>query len=346
MSIVGITIDYGPFGFLDYYDPNYMSQASDARRRNSFKNQPELCKWNLLTLAEAIQDVLPLHKSRTLLEDLFDSEFQRCYMAKMKLKLGLLKKELPTDEKLITALFDTMEKTGADFTNTFRCLSDLTPKGCPSSKSDEDIIEYLVSQCVPLQGLIKAYSTVLEWSQMIAMCREVWKSSPNVISHIEKEADKHLLEDKRRRDKIEQLKESTQKGKEDNDRVLWTQWIRAYKARLDLECDQLDAEEVNKERVKVMKANNPRFILRNYIAQRAIEAAENGDFSLVQTILKRLKTPYGDDVEFDQTTLYEAASTYSSSSCNNEKTGLFNSPDTRKTNLDKLPDDAFNMRLS
>lgn len=95
-----------------------------------------------------------------------------------------------------------------------------------------------------------------------------------------------------------------------------------------------------------MKANNPRFILRNYIAQRAIEAAENGDFSLVQTILKRLKTPYGDDVEFDQTTLYEAASTYSSSSCNNEKTGLFNSPDTRKTNLDKLPDDAFNMRLS
>ena len=43
-------------------------------------------------------------------------------------------------------------------------------------------------------------------SQMIAMCREVWKSSPNVISHIEKEADKHLLEDKRRWEKIEQLK--------------------------------------------------------------------------------------------------------------------------------------------
>lgn len=48
----------------------YVFAQTDPRRRNSFKNQPELCKWNLLTLAEAIQDVLPLYKSRTLLEDL------------------------------------------------------------------------------------------------------------------------------------------------------------------------------------------------------------------------------------------------------------------------------------
>ena len=66
----------------------------------------------------------------------------------------------------------------------------------------------------------------------------------------------------------------------------------------------------------------------------------------VQTILKRLKVPYRDDAEFDEATLYEAASTNSTLSCNNEKTGLFNFLDTRKTNLDKLPDDAFNMRLS
>ena len=66
----------------------------------------------------------------------------------------------------------------------------------------------------------------------------------------------------------------------------------------------------------------------------------------VQTILKRLKIPYREDAEFDEATLYEAASTNSTLSCNNEKTGLFNVLDTRKTNLDKLPDDAFNMRLS
>ena len=66
----------------------------------------------------------------------------------------------------------------------------------------------------------------------------------------------------------------------------------------------------------------------------------------VQTILKRLKIPYRDDAEFDEATLYEAASTNPTLSCNNEKTGLFNVLDTRKTNLDKLPDDAFNMRLS
>ncbi|CAH3130661.1 unnamed protein product, partial [Pocillopora meandrina] len=104
--------------------------------------------------------------------------------------------------------------------------------------------------------------------------------------------------------------------------------------------------QVNKERVRVIKSSNPRFVLRNYIAQRAIEAAENGDFSLVQTILKRLKTPYRDGVEFDEATFYVAASTNSTLSCNNEKTRLFNAQDTRKTNLDILPDDAFNMRLS
>ena len=67
---------------------------------------------------------------------------------------------------------------------------------------------------------------------------------------------------------------------------------------------------------------------------------------LSQTILKRLKTPYRDDVEFDEATLYVAASTNSTLSCNNEKTRLFNAQDTRKTNLDVLPDDEFNMRLS
>ncbi|XP_068756019.1 protein adenylyltransferase SelO, mitochondrial-like [Montipora capricornis] len=69
-SIIGITIDYGPFGFLDYYDPNYISQSYDPRKRNSYKNQPEILKWNLLKLAEALQDVVPLQELRSALEEL------------------------------------------------------------------------------------------------------------------------------------------------------------------------------------------------------------------------------------------------------------------------------------
>ncbi|KAL9966372.1 hypothetical protein ACROYT_G024432 [Oculina patagonica] len=339
MSIIGFTIDYGPFGFLDYYDPNYLSQASDARRRNSFKNQPDLCKWNLLKLAEAIQDALPLQKSRAALEDLFDCEFQKCFMAKMKLKLGLLKKDLPSDKNLVTTLLDTMEKTGADFTNTFRCLSIVTPTNCSSTESDEDVIEYLVSQCISLQGMITAYSAVVEWSQMMEMSRDVWKSSPNVIAQIEMEAGKHQLQDEIRRKKVEQLRRSTQEEKEKNDRVLWTEWIRKYKIRLNQECDQLNAEEVNQERVKTMKSNNPSFVLRNYIAQRAIQAAEKGDYSVVQNILKRLEKPYSEDVEDKEASFYQTAST-------TKKTTIFNVSDINEPYLDKPPDNELNMRLT
>lgn len=318
----------------------------DARRRNSFKKQPELLKWNLLKLAEAIQDALPLQKSASALEDLFDAEFEKRFSEKMKLKLGLLQKELSTDMHLIRSLYDTMEETGADFTNTFRCLSRVTSTNCASGESDEDVIDYLVSQCVSLQSLISTCSKVVEWSQMIEMSRDVWRSSPNVISHLENEAEKHLQDDEIRKEKVRQLKMLTQHEKERKDRRLWTNWIRTYKARLDEECDQLNAvnvDEVNQERVKIMKANNPRFVLRNYIAQSAIEAAENGNFSVVQDLHKRLETPYSDEHEG---TLPRKATTDSSSS-SYQTPALFNMVlDAHDTYSDKPPDDAFNMRLT
>lgn len=236
-----------------------------------------------------------------------------------------------------------MEETGADFTNTFRCLSRVTPTNCASGESDEDVIDYLVSQCVSLQSLISTCSKVVEWSQMIEMSRDVWRSSPNVISHLENEADKHLQDDEIRKEKVRQLKMLTQHEKEGKDRRLWTNWIRTYKARLDEECDQHNADEVNQGRVKIMKANNPRFVLRNYIAQSAIEAAENGNFSVVQDLLKRLETPYSDEHEG---TLPRKATTESSSS-SYQTPALFNMVlDAHDTYSDKPPDDAFNMRLT
>lgn len=55
MSLMGITIDYGPFGFMESFDFDYVPNGSDSSGRYSFKNQPEMCRWNLLKLAEALQ---------------------------------------------------------------------------------------------------------------------------------------------------------------------------------------------------------------------------------------------------------------------------------------------------
>lgn len=340
-SIIGITMDYGPFGFMDYYDPSYISQSHDPRNRNSYKNQPGILKWNLLKLAEAIQDAVPLKESSSALEELFDVEFEERFHEKMRLKLGLLKKELSTDKDLIKSLFDTMEETGADFTNTFRFLSNVTPTSSTGNGSGQDDVEYLVSQCVSLQALISSISRNPEWSQMMATAREAWQFTPNVISHFEKEAEHFLLEDKRRKEKLRQLKMSSQSEKEARDRKLWANWIGIYRERLDQESDEQNFDQVNQERVKVMNANNPRFVLRNYIAQNAVEAAENGDFSKVQNLLNRLQTPYSD---FDDFSGGPATSDFMShGTCQS----LFHTTSNgNEVYLEKPPDDAVNMRLT
>ena len=90
MSIVGLTIDYGPYGFLDKYDPNHICNGSDTGGRYSYKNQPEICKWNCLKLAEALQPFIPLNDSKAILSS-FNQEYDTHYLTKMRKKLGLFK---------------------------------------------------------------------------------------------------------------------------------------------------------------------------------------------------------------------------------------------------------------
>lgn len=178
------------------------------------------------------------------------------------------------------------------------------------------------------------------------MSREVWQSSPNVISQLQMEAEKHRKDDQERKEKVRKLEMLTQEEKEKNDRKLWKEWIREYKVRLDQEFDgQRKSDQVNNERIRIMNSNNPRFILRNYIAQNAIEAAESGDFTVVQKLLKRLETPYSEDAELQKAIFPQKKST--ESSCTSHQTPvLFNSSDVHEMYPDKPPDDALNMRLT
>jgi uncharacterized protein YdiU (UPF0061 family) len=126
MSILGLTIDYGPYGFLDAYDPQFICNHTDAQGRYSFINQPVVAHWNLRALAMALSDLIP---TETLIEKLatFEQHFGGTYHALMRAKLGLDNpsgaREVEGDNQLIGSLLALMAKTRADYTLSFRNLT-------------------------------------------------------------------------------------------------------------------------------------------------------------------------------------------------------------------------------
>lgn len=299
MSILGLTIDYGPFGFLDHYDPNHVCNASDDQARYSFEAQPEMCKWNLVKLAEAIKDVLPLERSKTAVEEIYDVEFQQHYMKKMRFKLGLLKKQVPEDRGLVESLLETMHKTGADFTNCFRCLSRISvhSSSC-GADSDENILDYFVSQCQTVEDMKKASKPFLG-AREFQMLMMLLQNSPGLLEHLGG-GSAMIQKELERREKVEKMNEIKPEEKRAQDRKLWQDWLNKYRLRLQADFqDEQDQDMANRERIEVMKSNNPRYILRNYIAQNAISAAEHGNFTEVQRVLNLLENPFSDNIELD-----------------------------------------------
>jgi len=128
MALSGETIDYGPCAFMDAYDPDTVFSSIDRGGRYAYGKQPEIARWNLARLAEAM---LPLfHTERSKAVDLanealgkFEDRFQSHWLAGMRAKLGLFT-EAEDDAPLVQALLDAMQTHHMDFTNTFRSLSD------------------------------------------------------------------------------------------------------------------------------------------------------------------------------------------------------------------------------
>lgn len=92
------------------YDPDHICNSSDTTGRYAYNKQPEVCKWNLQKLAEALVPELPLELSEPILEE-YDTEFERHYLHKMRRKLGLIL-ELEEDRELVSSLLETMHLTG------------------------------------------------------------------------------------------------------------------------------------------------------------------------------------------------------------------------------------------
>ncbi|XP_031555276.1 uncharacterized protein LOC116292152 [Actinia tenebrosa] len=123
-SLLSITIDYGPFGFLDDYNSDFIPNSSDDEGRYSFRNQPSIGFYNLEKLLDAMSPLLDVKRGRKILQgyaEVFNNRFNDAF----RKKLGLQGK-IKNDDMLVKSLLWMMEVTHADYTMTFRELSNLT----------------------------------------------------------------------------------------------------------------------------------------------------------------------------------------------------------------------------
>lgn len=224
ISALGLTLDYGPFGFLDHFQIDHICNHSDQGGRYAYHRQPQIMHWNMACLASAFLPLLELNDSeqeaKTLLTnalDEFASTYKRFWQDLFRRKLGFLDSQ-DDDIKLIEELLQLMHDSRVDFTNLFRFLGTI-------KKSDV------------------ATSIVLR-NEFI-------------------------------------------------DRDAFDQWSARYLDRLRLERDDDHARQIK------MNAINPKFILRNYLAQKAIEKAQQQDFSEIAALLKILENPFQSQDEYE-----------------------------------------------
>ncbi|WP_229409015.1 protein adenylyltransferase SelO [Massilia yuzhufengensis] len=218
MSILGLTLDYGPFGFMEAFDANHICNHTDQGGRYSYANQVPVGHWNCYALGNAL---LPLIGTPEDAEEALD-QYRPVFGAKLDellhAKLGLLDAR-GGDEALFDSMFQLLQDNHADFTLFFRRLGELELGG--SLEAD-----------APLRDLFL-------------------------------------------------------------DRAAFDAWALQYRARLRAE------HSVDEQRRAAMHRTNPKYVLRNYLAQAAIEQAQNGDYSGVHKLLAILERPFDEQPEND-----------------------------------------------
>ena len=215
MSILGQTLDYGPYGFMEAYDPAHICNHTDRQGRYSYRMQPRIVEWNCYALGQAL---LPLIGD---VDDVYEAlaVFKTAHADKMdglwRAKLGLQSAQ-EADAALIEELLGSLAASHVDFPSFFRQLSGLTvdvPAGAPSG-ADEALRDLFI------------------------------------------------------------------------DRAAFDAWSVKYRQRLRAE------GSVDAERRAAMNRVNPKYVLRNYLAQAAIDKAQQKDFSEVHRLLQVLRKPF------------------------------------------------------
>jgi serine/tyrosine/threonine adenylyltransferase len=160
MSILGLTIDYGPFGFLEHFNPDHICNHSDNEGRYKYSAQPEICLFNLEILAQALEPLLPKDKSMPNLSKNFWKAYHETYDSLMARKFGLtVEKEhehSPDEAALIKEFFKCMELTSNDMTNTFRQLASV------NSTEESAFLNNILSHAASKE--IKLNRTISKWA--------------------------------------------------------------------------------------------------------------------------------------------------------------------------------------
>lgn len=120
MSILGLTLDYGPFGFMDAFDPGYVCNHSDTGGRYAFDQQPDVAAWNLTKLAQALVPLMSVETASQAIGE-YPQAFGRAYLARMAAKFGLA-----PDEQLVPLVMDALQllaQNRVDYTIFFRMLA-------------------------------------------------------------------------------------------------------------------------------------------------------------------------------------------------------------------------------
>lgn len=213
MSILGDTLDYGPFGFLDSYNPNFICNHSDSHGRYSFKNQPSVGLWNLNALATSLMSLLSSDELIAVLKT-YEPHYLAHYRALMAAKLGLLEYR-DDDEQLLNSLLELLQKNAVDYSLFFRQL-------CTFSATDQSVRDHFI------------------------------------------------------------------------DRDAFDLWAEQYLQRL------VQQPLTDQQRCAKMLRTNPKYVLRNYMAQAAIEKAQQGDYSEVNLLLRVLQNPFDEHPEAEK----------------------------------------------
>lgn len=164
MSILGLTLDYGPFGWLDAYDPAWTPNTMDGQSlRYCFGRQSKSAHWNLERLANAL---LPVVRDPSLLQYglvTYSDEYNSAWGRMMANKLGLRCLDQKTDQALLIDLFNMFEENETDMTIFFRCLSKLQP-GQAYPTDNEKLFESIRPSFYSEESIThKQYNAWVEW---------------------------------------------------------------------------------------------------------------------------------------------------------------------------------------
>lgn len=217
MSILGLTIDYGPYGWIDNFDPAWTPNTTDAKgRRYCFGRQPDIARWNLERLADALHTVFPHAQRLAQCIAYYDEVYMHNLTQSLAGKFGWDTWQ-DADGELVNKAFELMTRAEVDMTLFFT----------------------------------------------------------------------HLAQVDIQQPKLETLKVAfyTEQGYINYQQDFET-WLTSYAGRIK------QANQTSETRHARMQAHNPRYVLRNYLAQQAIDMVKNGDTSMLETLLTLLQQPY------------------------------------------------------